>query len=285
MENPHRRVVLLLDMDCFYAQAEVIRLGLDQKMPLALIQWRSALAVNYPAREFGIKRGDSFEDIREKSQGRCVCIHLPVTLVDGTNRAATAEPVPFDPADLVESYDNEFNQPKEVRERMYKFEKNKMRHQSEGKANLNRYRLASARIFRLIDETLGRLLGKGGYILERASIDELFIDVTPFCYGNGVDLEVGQGPDRASPRKDTRAEIAAFRAEFEKDPYKAMEQTNVCHSQDVDTNEKDVGKALRLGCHIALAVRQTVFRELGFTLSGVCPNAAFQTRSLSNACV
>lgn len=42
MDNPHRRVVLLLDMDCFYAQCESIRLGLDQKIPLALIQWRSA---------------------------------------------------------------------------------------------------------------------------------------------------------------------------------------------------------------------------------------------------
>jgi len=275
MDNPHRRVVLLLDMDCFYAQCESIRLGLDQKIPLALIQWRSALAVNYPAREFGIKRGDSFEDIREKSQGRCVCIHLPVTLVDQTNHSSVAEPVSpqkdvgaFDPASLVDSYNAEFNQPKEVRERMYKSEKNKMRHQSEGKANLNRYRLASARIFRLIDETLRRLLGRGGYVLERASIDELFIDVTPFCYGNGADLKVGEGPDRASPTKEKeRAEIAAFRSAFERDPYKAMEETNVCHSQDADTNEKEVGRALRLGCHISLAVRQAVFQELSFTLS------------------
>lgn len=162
-----------------------------------------SVAVNYPAREFGIKRGDSFEDIREKSQGRCVCIHLPVTLVDQTNHSSVAEPVSpqkdvgaFDPANLLDSYNAEFNQPKEVRERMYKSEKNKMRHQSEGKANLNRYRLASARIFRLIDETLRRLLGRGGYVLERASIDELFIDVTPFCYGNGADLTicVREGP-------------------------------------------------------------------------------------------
>jgi len=36
--NPHKRVVLLLDMDCFYAQCETVRLGLDQSMPLALVQ-------------------------------------------------------------------------------------------------------------------------------------------------------------------------------------------------------------------------------------------------------
>ena len=42
VDNPHRRVVLLLDMDCFYAQCEVVRLGLDREMPLALVQVRVA---------------------------------------------------------------------------------------------------------------------------------------------------------------------------------------------------------------------------------------------------
>ena len=69
-----QRVILLLDMDCFYAQCETVRLGLDRELPLALIQviilsisivwgrksnqllycamhmqWNSALAVSYPA--------------------------------------------------------------------------------------------------------------------------------------------------------------------------------------------------------------------------------------------
>ncbi len=47
----------------------------------AFDQWNSALAVNYPARKFGIKRGDSFENIREKSNGECIAIHLPVTTI------------------------------------------------------------------------------------------------------------------------------------------------------------------------------------------------------------
>ena len=50
------------------------------------------------------------------------------------------------------AYDEEFNQPKEVRDEMYKLERNKMRSPSEGKACLDRYRLASSRIFSLIDE-------------------------------------------------------------------------------------------------------------------------------------
>lgn len=80
--NPHKRVILLLDMDCFYAQCEMVRLGIPRDIPVALLQWSSALAVNYPARDrFDIKRGDSFEVIRDKSKGECVAIHLPVTPV------------------------------------------------------------------------------------------------------------------------------------------------------------------------------------------------------------
>lgn len=37
-QEDHQRVILLLDMDCFYAQCETVRLGLDPDIPLALIQ-------------------------------------------------------------------------------------------------------------------------------------------------------------------------------------------------------------------------------------------------------
>jgi len=163
------------------------------------------LAVNYPARKFGIKRGDSFEVIQEKSKGQCIAIHLPVTpvdeqyttsptkspkqqnggvpfnedwckaiampgyeavmskspkyevenLEDGDNKKDSSTISPKRDTSLESSetaYDDEFNQPKEVRDDMYRQEKNKMRSPSEGKACLDRYRLASSRIFSLIDE-------------------------------------------------------------------------------------------------------------------------------------
>ena len=70
ISNINSRVVLLLDLDCFYAQCETVRLGLDPSMPLCLLQWNSALAVNYPARErFNLKRGASFAEIRKVSGG------------------------------------------------------------------------------------------------------------------------------------------------------------------------------------------------------------------------
>jgi len=143
----------------------------------------------------------------------CVCIHLPVMKVNDTthqninnnnNNDATLdtdnnnnEQEDDDLNNTISAYNTEFNQPQHIQHKMYLSERNVMRSPSEGKANLDRYRLASARIFGLIDDTLGELLAttscsvedgggggdkRNGYVLERASIDELFIDVTEFCY-------------------------------------------------------------------------------------------------------
>jgi len=51
------RTVAHLDMDCFYAQVESQRLNLPESVPLVVQQWKNVIAVNYPSRKFGIKRG------------------------------------------------------------------------------------------------------------------------------------------------------------------------------------------------------------------------------------
>jgi DNA polymerase eta len=72
------RVVAHIDLDCFYAQAEMVRLGVPEDQPLAVQQWwvccfphtvhvssilcqltrqrQGLIAVNYPARAYGIGR-------------------------------------------------------------------------------------------------------------------------------------------------------------------------------------------------------------------------------------
>ncbi|KFY73502.1 hypothetical protein V499_06418 [Pseudogymnoascus sp. VKM F-103] len=50
------RVIAHIDLDAFYAQCEMVRLGLPEDKPLAVQQWQSLIAVNYPARTFGISR-------------------------------------------------------------------------------------------------------------------------------------------------------------------------------------------------------------------------------------
>ncbi|OBT75546.1 hypothetical protein VF21_05828 [Pseudogymnoascus sp. 05NY08] len=50
------RVIAHIDLDAFYAQCEMVRLGVPEDKPLAVQQWQSLIAVNYPARKFGISR-------------------------------------------------------------------------------------------------------------------------------------------------------------------------------------------------------------------------------------
>jgi DNA polymerase eta len=54
----------LIDFDAFYAQCETVRLELSPTIPLAVQQWNAIIALNYPARDFGLKRGASVEEAR-----------------------------------------------------------------------------------------------------------------------------------------------------------------------------------------------------------------------------
>ena len=60
----HDRVVIHLDLDAFYAQVETKRLGLDPAQPLAVQQWQGIIAVNYPARDAGIRRHHTAAEAR-----------------------------------------------------------------------------------------------------------------------------------------------------------------------------------------------------------------------------
>ncbi|KAG6898208.1 hypothetical protein C0992_003320 [Termitomyces sp. T32_za158] len=50
------RVIALCDSDAFYAACEMVRLGVDKNTPLVVLQWDALIAINYPARKFGITR-------------------------------------------------------------------------------------------------------------------------------------------------------------------------------------------------------------------------------------
>ena len=63
------RVIALCDSDAFYAACEVVRLGIDKERPLVVLQWESLIAVNYPARKFGISRMDKLSDAKKRCPG------------------------------------------------------------------------------------------------------------------------------------------------------------------------------------------------------------------------
>lgn len=114
--------------------------------------------------------------------------------------------------------------------------------------------------------------------MERASIDELFIDVTAFCYKSSPHDKSGSDDskvedDCANDVDDTNIKLAKFLSDCHGD--NTTKDTIVCHQECMDFQEtnSDIGRALRRGCYIAFSVRNAVLDTLGFTLSaGISTN-------------
>ena len=86
------RVVALCDMDAFYAACEMVRLGVSQDTPLVVLQWDMIIAVNYPARAYGITR------MAKSSEARQKCPHLKIVHVP-TYKEGEREPGYWDDID------------------------------------------------------------------------------------------------------------------------------------------------------------------------------------------
>lgn len=158
MPTDATHVILHCDLDCFYAQVERERLHLPHDAAVAVVQWGSALAVSYPARKFGIKRGSRADEITRLS-GATVTI-VPVETISSASASASvlasgggSTPVANDHAKATQ------------------------------KVSLARYRTASARVFAAIAAALD---GTGATV-ERASIDEAYIDVTREVHRRAAD--------------------------------------------------------------------------------------------------
>ncbi|KAF8150755.1 hypothetical protein B0H34DRAFT_151100 [Crassisporium funariophilum] len=130
------RVIALCDSDAFYAACEMVRLGVDRETPLVVLQWDSIIAVNYPARKFGISRMDKKKDALKR------CPHLMVVHV-ATYKEGEKEPGYWDDVDT-----------------------------NTHKVSLDHYRRESLKIAAMFKE------GLPGCEVEKASIDEAFIDFT-----------------------------------------------------------------------------------------------------------
>lgn len=137
-------VILHCDLDCFYAQVERERLGLPKDAAVVVVQWKMALAVSYPARKFGIKRGSNVDEVRKLGGDKVTIVHVETIGGDAP------------PPDL--------NVDQEGTEDLVNTQK----------VSLARYRKASADIFRAMISCLSGYQAK----FERASIDEAYIDVT-----------------------------------------------------------------------------------------------------------
>jgi DNA polymerase eta len=323
--------VILVDLDCFYAQCECVRLGFDAlETPLVLMQWNSALAVTYPARDLGIKRGDSWAAVRQKSEGECLAVHVPVIVravppetavvpVGAAAAAATADassepsqqsvPDPGrdamagsfqgdepeeDPSsgaaaavvDLdragMQGYDAMFRLSPIQQLRAREKDLGVRYQDNQGKACIERYRIASARILETVSSFLSAKEGGGGVQVERASIDEFYVDVTEACAA--------------------AARLASQQQTLPEDWEQAIRETNIIGPRQPRDSDEDGAPAdcdgvgivqdslydegskfpLQYGCWLAWTLRQEVRSKLGFTMSaGVAPNKMLAKLSAS----
>jgi DNA polymerase eta len=134
------RVIAHVDLDAFYAQCETVRLGIDPSLPLAVQQWQGLIAINYPARAFGLNRHVTSTEALKQCPD--LILQHVATWKEGDEKWAYHE----------DSF------------------KNMATH----KVSLDPYRLECRRILKCIKESLPEKDQR----VEKASIDEVFMDLS-----------------------------------------------------------------------------------------------------------
>ncbi|KIX10245.1 uncharacterized protein Z518_01326 [Rhinocladiella mackenziei CBS 650.93] len=135
------RVIALIDYDAFYAQCEMVRLGVAENQPLAVQQWQGIIAINYPAREFGLNRHVTVNEAKTKCP-KIVIQHV-ATWREGDDKWAYRD----DAANHIQT----------------------------DKVSLDPYRLESRKGLALVKEILPPPPTQK---VEKASIDEVFLDLS-----------------------------------------------------------------------------------------------------------
>ncbi|KAL8666064.1 MAG: hypothetical protein Q9202_001801 [Teloschistes flavicans] len=135
------RVIAHVDLDAFYAQCEGVRLGIAEDQPLAVQQWQGLIAINYPARKFGLTRHITITEAQK------LCPNLIMQHV-ATWREGDAK---------------------------WAYHEDAFAHIATHKVSLDPYRLESRRILACIKDVLP---APPAQRVEKASVDEVFLDLS-----------------------------------------------------------------------------------------------------------
>lgn len=135
------RCVALIDYDAFYAQCEMVRLGVAKTQPLAVQQWQGLIAINYPARDFGLNRHATVTEAKTKCPE--IVVQHVATWREGDDKWA--------------------------------YRDDAAKHIQTDKVSLDPYRLESRKSLTLVKEVLPPAPIQR---VEKASIDEVFLDLS-----------------------------------------------------------------------------------------------------------
>lgn len=124
----------------------MVRLGLAEDQPLAVQQWQGLIAINYPARDFGLSRHVPIAEAKQKCP-QIICQHV-ATWREGDDKWAYRD----DSAEHIQT----------------------------DKVSLDPYRLESRKSLALIKEILP---APPVQRVEKASIDEVFLDLSAQIHG------------------------------------------------------------------------------------------------------
>ncbi|KAL2699230.1 hypothetical protein AAEP93_009205 [Penicillium crustosum] len=236
------RVVAHIDLDAFYAQCEMVRLRTPRDIPLAVRQWDSLIAINYAARPFGINR------LINVAEARKLC------------------------PDLILQHVATFREGEGGR---WAYRDDSFRNISTDKVSLDPYRAQSRKILQTMKEALATWAANDtevetqnpkqelSAVLEKASIDEVFIDLSPLIYmallQRYPELRIGTQDEN----RDTELPIPSTTAlQWDTDCLVDLDQHE---TEEDDPDWDDI--VMLIGSEIVRSVRKAVWEKLSYTCS------------------
>lgn len=242
------RVIAHIDLDAFYAQCEMVRLGISRDTPLAVQQWDSLIAINYAARPFGITRMLSAIEAKKR------CPELILQHVATFREGEGGKWAYRDDASHKINTD---------------------------KVSLDPYRAQSRRILSTIKEEVSRLrdeiinskdvpLDFQAAKIEKASVDEVFIDLSSLVYAVLYQRypELRRAPTAVD--KTTSLPTPPTTA-LEWCPEDGLVDLDEEETEEDDPDWDDI--AMLIGAEITRSIRAAVWDKLSYTCSaGIARN-------------